>query len=470
MRTLAIAFLTMAIPAIAQSAPPHEQTVAIRDRELALAAGAGRGDIYYLSHGIVFKNPDHYKLTDPNIAAAVMAFITASTSNQQIIERCTPYPIGEALGRIDLYDLKWDFKTDENTWFWHNYLTERYPYGTFKFDPTTNKVVRTAPLVIRVDWLIQEIVDQSESDLYLQLLYSGKPPKNRDEFLEFWSVSNDINERMAFVERRSGVAKENIRWLEHRPVARAYGFAWGTRDSAVIDANSDPLEHLTGDFKHDAEEWLVAIPKLSKKTFERGVLMAALLNNAQGEIQAKAPADIVIDKTGVRGVEIRNPLSCYLCHPKGINETTEPDFISYLESGAIKNEKDRDRAELIERLHLSKLDALITRNQDDYVRGVQLATGHDSTELMKALENIVRGYDADVDLKQAAAELWMEPDELAKAIAYGSESRKIDISGRLAGLAHGRPMPRERWEEEYVFAWEAKQLWLAAAGDDPFRR
>jgi hypothetical protein len=137
-----------------------------------------------------------------------------------VIERHLPQRVGESdLYRFDLRQLEWDWRD------WHVVLS-RYPYSPD----------RKLPLVVRADWLTVELTDAFASDSYYRLLYGGRNiPAARDDFLRFWRVEADPAFRFGLIEGRSGVALAGIRWIENRPTANR-GYAWGTRDSARIDA------------------------------------------------------------------------------------------------------------------------------------------------------------------------------------------------------------------------------------------
>lgn len=383
---------------------------------------------------------------------AVTSYMMASASRQQVIERCTPIRLTNTLGWFDLRNLKWDVK------HWYDFLATNYPYGRWSKSKDYEK---GAPLVIRADWLVVALGDASRSDLYYRLLYGDKPPKTRDEFLAFWKVDSDPTFRFGQVEGDSGVAVQKVRWMEFRPIAIPDAFAWGTRDSAEINAETDPLEHLLGDQKHDAEEWIVSMPKVSITTGKRGHLIACFLNAGDGAKQDKAPVNIVEDHTNVRGREIINPVSCYVCHTRGINEPTVNEFERYLRLGAEKYSRDPDESERIELFHLGSLDKTIRRNQEDYETAVIATTGMAPEVIAPGIKRVFVDYDSPVTLDDAARELACEADDLKLAIAY-YDTHGGKLSGRLAGLAHGLTMPRTRWESEYFTAWLAVQEWEAA--------
>jgi hypothetical protein len=362
-----------------------------------------------------------------------------------VVERQLPLRIGESdLYRIDLRQLEWDWRD------WRKVLA-RDPYSPGQ----------TLPLVVRADWLLAELTDAFASDSYYRLLYGGKNiPKTREDFLKFWQVESDPAFRFGLIEGRSGVALAGIRWIENRPTANR-GYAWGTRDSAEIDAKTDPLERPDGSFRHQAEEWIVGIPKWSAAG-PRGTLQAYLLANGQGQRQDRAPADIVADQTRFRGLpEIRTCGSCIQCHVAGIKGPKENQLKEAIAAG-VDLYADRQTQESLERFHLADVEKEVARNREDYAAIVHLVTGHSPEENAAEFKRCIDWYDGDVTREQAARELGVTPDELRLALGYAS-ARNLSLGARLSALAHEAPMPRTAWEDVYATAYAAVKLWRSAA-------
>ncbi len=376
--------------------------------------------------------------------ARTTAFVVASASRAVVIERQLPQQVGDSdLYRIDLRGLEWDWRD------WRQVL-ERYPYAPD----------RHPPLVVRADWLLVELTDAFASDSYYRLLYGGRNiPKTRDEFLKFWRVDADPALRFGLIEGHSGVALAGVRWIENRPTA-ARGYAWGTRDSARINAASDPLERPDGAFRHDAEEWIVGIPKWSTAG-PRGTLQAYLLANGQGKRQDRAPADIVADQTRFRGLpEIRTCGSCMQCHVAGIKGPRD-NLLRRVIAAGVDLYADRPTQEQLERFHLADIATEVERNREDYAVIVQLITGNDPETNAWELKQCIDHYDAPVTLAQAACELATTPGELRQALAYAS-ARQVPLGARLSALAHNQPMPRPAWEDAFGTAYEVMALWRKA--------
>lgn len=409
------------------------------------AALADRAQYPAIEHGyLYYVSTSHLTGEQQAKCNATLAFVVASSSSQQIIEKSTPYSVQDGLFRIDLRDLKWDWRQ------WHKVLA-RYPY---------NRRPDQLPLVIRADWLVLQLVDTTQSNAYYLLLY-GRDDLTRNDFLRVWNVNNDATSHFGIITRSEaslGPAVSGIRFIENRPTGTR-GSAWGTRDSAVTRGVSDPLESLDNKFRHDAEEWLVAMPKQSLATGKRGSLLAAWLNDAKGKRQEEAPPSIVTDHLGFRGQKaIRNWGSCVGCHANGINDPGVSELRQYIAAGVDVYATPKKLQEQIELFHLSDAGKQIVRDNEDFAAGVAMCNGLSGEANAEAFAGTIEGYDRDVTLEVAAAELYTTPAELRLALAWASQSG-LRLGARLSGLAHDRPLSRAAWEDHWYAAYTAVQMW-----------
>jgi hypothetical protein len=375
--------------------------------------------------------------TQREILGKVLAFTVASLNRQTIIEQQLPVRVGDKLYRIHTGNLGWD-KT------FPSLVGKDYPYSTH---------LGTAPLVIRADWFVQWSLDQEISgDAYLQLLF-GKKIEKLDDFLKEFGVdvANDLT--FAHIETNSGVAINRTRIVASYPTD-ARTDCWITYDYTELNQATDPLENLTRgikDGKHDqdASEIIVGLPKAMAATGQTGVLQAYLLADGNGNVQTKAPTNIVVDSTGVRGVEIRNPVSCVVCHVEGLRPTKTNGLRSYLLSGAAAFAKYEAQQE-IERYHLTSVDKFIERNNEDYTAAIQAVNGLKPDENALAVKTVIQAYDKPVTLETAARELYTTPEVIKNALGWWSSLGK-PLSARTAAMAHGQAMARTSWERtEYL--------------------
>lgn len=391
---------------------------------------------YYVSYSSVLPGTHREEL----IAASRL--MIASTSRQVVLERCSPVPITDTLARIDLRDLRWD----ADAWL---RLVKRYPYADPHLGP---------PLVVRGDWLTVQLADANESPAYYELLL-GKVPATRDEWLKLLNVDKDADPLLRFgmIEEDSGVARSKVRWLESFPTLN--GYAWGTRDSVEITAESDPLEHPDGQFKHDGEEWIVGIPKLSLASRERGVLQVYLLSAGDGTRVDKAPIDLVEDSTRFRtNAEIRNPGSCVQCHGGGLNAPTQNGLEDFVVSGAELFAKGRDRLAEIEAFHLGRIS--LDNDNDGFEAIVKALTGMDGAKAALSFRRTVERFDKPLRLEDVAREMGVAPEAARNAIANQTALGR-PLSARVVGLAHGRTIPRETFEERHAELRSTMDEWTA---------
>lgn len=355
--------------------------------------------------------------------AKVLAFSVCSLNRSVVIEQQLPVQAGPVY-RIDTRQLGWQ-KTLPKL------LKADYPYTTHQ---------GKLPLVIRADWFIQHAMDQEVSgQTYFELVF-GEPIEKLDQFFAKLGAANGSPLEFGHIEDKSGVAVNRTRLLKTIPTNRRTD-VWITFDSSVIDEDSDPLEHLDNSFKHDASEVIGALVKSANGVY--GNLQVYALANAAGEIQTKAPADIVVDSTGVRGVEIRNPVSCVVCHTDPLRLPTVNALRQYIQSGA-EAFASYDKQQEIERFHLTSLDKLIERHNEDYAAILAVVNGMKPAENAAAFKAVIQRYDAPLTLEQAAREVNTQPNDLKLAIA-----RAGSVPARLAQLAHGVPISRSVWEQQY---------------------
>ncbi len=425
--------ISSAAPVLAQT---YQADVRAAQADFQSYAEVDRAYIRYLStHTIPTDIP----------AEAVQAFWLPHLSAETILQRQIPQRVGDTkFFRIDLRDLGWTV----DAWL---KLGKEYPYaGGYE-----------NPLFVRVDWLIWITSDTANSTLYYDLLYAETgAPKNREEFLERWRVdlkdADGFEQAIVIDEGSSGVA------LRTRLVVRRQtpaGYYWETFDSEIGEGENDPLEHLGGGLKYDAQELIASIPKIDLVTGERGAAQAYLLTDGAGNRVEEASARIVVDSSD-RIPLIRTPGSCIRCHSTGLLNLPRNLVRELVTDGVEIYSKDKQQAEAIERLYLGKLDKELTRNQEDFAAFVASVCDLEPVAVTKAYADVLGFYEANVSLEQAAIELAaVDADELRNAIAYYAEAQG-QAAPRLAMLAHGKDIPRRIWEADvYDRAKAALKLW-----------
>ena len=416
---------------LAPGALPQQVQAALADRA-TLVDPAARKNCFYFS---TLELPAGLR----DQAARVLAFTNASASPEQILDHQRPVQVTPTLWRVDVRALGWSR---------HDlaHVAKGYPYRAVPFS-----------LVCRADWWIRPVLDAAATDAYYRLLYGrGQIPRTRDEFLAHWNVAPDPIYQVGQVEGASRVSQTGIRWVENRPTPR--GYAWGTRDVREIKRGADPLAALAGEFVHDGEEWIVGIPKIHLASGQRSTAQVYLLTDGRGAKIDKADGDLVEDHTRFLGLpQIRTAGSCIQCHRLGI-KPLHVNALARLIVAGVDVYADHPDQESLERFHLAQLAGWIARNQQDYAAFTQTVAGYRPATCSRAVRALVNYYVAPVTIERAALELASTPAELQLALGWAS-GQGAQMGPRLPGLAHGVPLPRTAWEDDYTTAAAALAVW-----------
>lgn len=390
--------------------------------------------------------------------ADILAFVCASFSRQQIIEYCVPQRHATLPDTyfIQLDKLKW------SNYDWNRFVAQVYPYGYYSGDKRysasdTNRhyYPERSNKTYKADWFISYITDANNSSAGYALLYGSEQiPKNRSDFLKFWEVNTKAEHAFGLIESSSRVSKRNLRWLEN--YSRPRGYVWGTKDFLNIDPtkSTDPFTYpIPNDSrqKHDGEEWIVGVPKISSTSGERGALQVYMLFDGQGKRIDKADGDLVEDHTRYKGFsQIRTSGSCIQCHTSGLNGPTHNAIKELILSGGDIYASYQGK-EALELFHLSDSAKEIKRANEDYATAVFEITLTSPELNAKVFKQIVDKYVARVDIQTAARDLYTTPENLRLAFAYESNTNK-SLSPYIVQLAQGQSINRETWEAIYLSA------------------
>lgn len=395
----------------------------------------------------------------------VLRFVVPSLAHGSYLEDQIPVRVpGTNLLRLNLEGLDWPPEV------YRDVLIAQY---VPKYRPDLLKCKHCgkahAPLVADGHWFAANMLDGNETkDAQYQLLYSGKPPANVDEFLKFWGIQNDAEYVFGIIETNSGVAEELVRLMENRPGAKR-NECWLTRDSRVVAGAFDPLENLPNKAKFDAQELIVTVPKWYAG--KSGVLQAYLLAGADGKRQEVAPTAIVVDHTNVRGVEIANSSSCIYCHVEGIRDPTYrkddagqvlgtlDGFRQYIDNGGRLYVKDKNLQEAIDRYHGSDVAKQVKAGQQAYGDGVNLCNGLSAAQNAQAFIEVVKAYDKPLALADVARHYFCTPEELR--FALGHYSRLYNLPARLVVLTEGGTITRPQLYENADDIQEVMRTWHA---------
>jgi hypothetical protein len=264
--------------------------------------------------------------------------------------------------------------------------------------------------------------------------------------------------QFGMIEGQSGVSKQGVRLIRNLSALR--GYAWGTNDVLALDSDQDPLEQPENDFRHDGEEWIIGLPKIHMATGTRGALQCYFLANGQGLIVDRAPVDLVEDSLQTAGVaEIRNGISCFGCHRRGLNEPSRNDLRDTIAAG-VEAWAGYAEQQAVEQFHFADLAKEIARNNEDFAAIVTLATGVQPEQASTFYREAIRRYGQPLTLERAAFELRCEPNELKLALGLAS-ANGVKLTARLSGLAHGRTCPRAAFETHYMTVKSIVETWEA---------
>lgn len=379
---------------------------------------------------------------------SVLRYQVPAASRAQLLDRQIPRNVvGSRVFSINLASLKWDY-TD-----WNKVL-ERYPYDTN--DP------KNPLLVIRADWLIHELADTRDSRAYYLLIYGEKSiPKTDAEFLAYWGVdaNQQIGQLFGWVEVKSQVSLQETRYIEHFN-ARGQS-VWRTKDMFKVTRLSDPLEVLTGDFKHDGRELIAQISKVSLKKKIRGCSQVYMLANGEGKAVNEAPVRLVEDHKRTLGqTAIVNNASCVSCHEKGMNFPSSNGLVDSIEAGDRLYAYTQGKQEEIEEFHATDSGGRLYRNNEDFARFIAACNNLKPEVNARYYREMLDEYRANLDLERAAGELYIQPETLRLALAYASKN-KIVIGSRLVALTRNGTIPRTVWEEAYQDVKKIVAKWQA---------
>lgn len=443
---------------------------------IAALANVPLGDSYatcrqhYAQHGHQ-KNTVYLHLDDVPEAEVgnwhrALLFSVASASRATVLDNHLPQRIpGTRAYVLDLAELKWSPKA------WDE-VVRRYPYGK-----GLNRYVRGT-------WLIHQLADTRDSNaLYLLLYGQAAPFKTDADFLKYWGVNEKAQQAgitIGWTETQSQVNKQGTRFVERFITAgddplKGLSFGrslWRTKDSFFVQDGTDPLETLNGEFLHQGRELIVQFPKLGKRNgkLTYGAAQAYLLAAGNADAQNKPVANegAIVQEAPVRLVEdfnktlgqtaIINHSGCITCHDAGMKFPTENGLEGLLRVGVELRVYDRHKKEQIEAFNLTDVGIQLQRDCEDYAEFVEACNGLTPSENSRNYKRVLDLWIADLALEDAARELYCTPEDLRDALAYAS-ANQIETGNRLAGLAHGRKIPRTQWESDYLKAQAMLGVW-----------
>src|SRR5262249_4975095 len=294
-----------------------------------------------------------------------------------------------------------------------------YPYGTTDDTPalTACRDLTSCQLPhIRADWFVAAA---SRPPLYHQILQLPVTAQELEKQLRVDVKANIEGERVARAGFNGSGVSRNNRLIERHE--SSYGAYWKSYDFTENTGSQNLFERPLGPgmdavfFKHAGGEIIFSLPN---------GLQGYLLVDAHGNRIDKGPVAIVSDpKRPDRAVE--NGISCMSCHVRGINPKTDQ-----IRAHVEKNRKSFTKNEVETVLALypprDKFDALVREDADRFQKAVaKTGAGSGATEPIVVL---AARFEAELDLRLAAAETGLKPEEFLKKLEQSSPEL-----GRVAG-------------------------------------
>lgn len=413
---LIIAIVAMPAPAAEAVTPSSEMAKALADFATLPPIEAN-----YFRYLTTYAFPEEVRRD----AEKIQAFWVNSLSSKSKI--VAPLKLTDTLYRIDLRDYGWD------PYAWAK-VTSRDPY--YRIENS---------LLVRTDWFLTETSDGNRSPAYYELLYGlGKEPKNLDEFRSRWGVDRKAAEKFETIRAANVDEGDSIVALHNRLINRQSistsaigGSHWESIDFLDGSGARDITEDLFPQ-KFDAQEIITTLPN---------GLQTYLLVNGQGKRVEFADPFIAKDSFNHRGAAVQNPVSCVRCHSKSDGYFPPiSDLPEALKQGLDLKAYDKATKDRIETFYLTENLAagrIIASDQANYAHAVSSTNGLDPRPNGEKWAQLLRWYDAKVDLTQAARELGVTPERLI-------EAAKLSTKRRIAGLAARDPqaVPRAAWEKD----------------------
>jgi WD40 repeat protein/mono/diheme cytochrome c family protein len=351
-------------------------------------------------------------------------------------------------------DLRW-YMWDANLW---NRLLAEYPYGIL-VEGAAGRAVMTATAtkmpIVRADWFV---ATACRPPLYFDLLQMPASLPELERQLRVDALVNIQQQRVARAGfNGSGISKNNRIIERHESVHGAY---WKTYDFEAIPQNLAERGFLAPDQRNifafplgpsgaSLREPFLTVGGEVIFSLPNG-LHGYMLYNAAGNRIDKGPIQIVSDpRRPDRAVE--TGISCISCHLTGINPKSDQvrDFVA-------KNPQVFPRAEreLIEALYVP--DATMSRQMREDMDRFREAIAKTGAKIGKTepVSALTLRYEADLDLRTAAAEIGLTPEQLRDALAHSPS-----LSQTLGSLrVPGGTVARALWVQ--TFADLVKELHL----------
>ena len=347
-----------------------------------------------------------------------------------------PADVHPALLRLDLRDYLWSAFDEPPLGLpaldvWER-LAAADPYGVVEAGPVfAGLVAQTASStpVLRADWFV---FAAARPPAYHDILRLPDSAGELEAVLGVDVAANlhaDPPDAIRAGFRESGVSRNN-RLLERHPSPLGRGYAyWKSYDfAAADDARKNLFERPLGpgggpnDFAHDGGEIIFNLPN---------GLQAYLLVDGRGRRIDKGPVQVVRDERRPDAAVV-NGLSCMSCHARGMIEKSDEirrHVVELAPEGFSAGERAR-----VEALYPPERVFLATLRRD----GARFAEALEALDVPFAetepVVTLAEVFEADLGLRQVAAELGMEPDAFGRALEVNPDLQRVLASVGAAGV------------------------------------
>jgi hypothetical protein len=373
--------------------PFEEQYKLMMDHKVAAkspAQGTWHEDYGYVSFAALW----NAGASDAELDAARVALVKAinGVSWKPDLVLPTAMDPDKTLYRFTLKDLDWSFP--------HWQFVTRTPQNMLvKHTTDTGRTELPVPVEAVV-------ANLTRPPIYLLALEMPKGIEELEKKLGV-AVANNIRDgkmlRAGFT--NSGISRHN-RIIERH--AGTHGYYWRSYDFGSSRGRKDVLTHPLGPgvsagfdtFVPDAGEVIFRLPN---------GLQAFMLVDDKGSRIDRAPTDIVTDPKHPEKV-VETGISCLSCHAAGIIDKQD-QIRPLLESTAKGKTRDAILAAYRPREDFAEA---VAADQASYKTAIEKLGGRvTGTE---PINELVRRFDGELDLRRAAAELWATPENFRKAL------------------------------------------------------
>lgn len=357
-----------------------------------------------------------------------------SLSSKTDVVRLEAIDPEKTIVRFNLDDLGWS----EGDW---NTILAAYPYGAkpegqlFAF---LASATGSALPYVRADWFTFAAAQPPLYDALLKLPDTAQALEKKLGIDTLANIEKLQIKRAGF--QRSGVSANN-RMIERHTTAS--GYFWTSYDFAGNKDRQSLFRHPTGpkvadkdevSFEHDGGESLFSLPN---------GFQAYYLSDAKGKGLKTGPTAIVRDPSR-RDLAVTNGISCFGCHSAGIRKVQDDVREQVLKDRSFSKSL-RDAVEATYVPH-AEMNGILDGDMARFLDAMRRAGLNPGLEIhgIEMINGFSKKYEDMLDLRGAAAEFGLTPDEFKNAVA-GAGPRALALARRVdQGL-----VPRDTFEGEF---------------------